>query len=170
MSGNRQYRMEVPVLPQSLDAFVALPGADLSSPWTTAGLTVVALCAYPTHRDAALAMLNHLKGPSPLSTYEKQFMVDRMRGKDYLPLSYFVGATPQNNYTPTQPLALIVEDSPHSYVEQAAGYIQLFVRSGGADAPRPIKLRSKPSTGQWFLWEQMLLSDIRIPVAEDPWN
>jgi len=36
--------------------------------------------------------------------------------------------------------------------------------------PRPIKLRQKPSTGEWFLWEYSSpLSGIRIPAAEDPW-
>lgn len=32
-----------------------------------------------------------------------------------------------------------------------------------------IKLRSRPSTGQRFLWEQFLLSDIRPPVGSAPW-
>ena len=41
--------------------------------------------------------------------------------------------------------------------------------SGGADSARQIKLRTKPSTGQWFLWEQFLLADIRKPVSADPW-
>lgn len=49
------------------------------------------------------------------------------------------------------------------------GYLTLHIRSGGADSPRQIKLRQKPSTGQWFLWEQFLLSDIRPPVSADPW-
>lgn len=35
--------------------------------------------------------------------------------------------------------------------------------------PRPLKLRNKPSTGQWFLWEQQLLTGIRIPEEADPW-
>ena len=36
--------------------------------------------------------------------------------------------------------------------------------------PRPIKLRQKPSTGEWFLWEYSSpLSGIRTPAAQDPW-
>ena len=36
--------------------------------------------------------------------------------------------------------------------------------------PRPMKLRQKASTGEWFLWEySSILSGIRIPAAEDPW-
>ena len=33
---------------------------------------------------------------------------------------------------------------------------------------RPIKLRKK-ADGQWCLWEQYLLTDIRQPKANDPW-
>ena len=32
-----------------------------------------------------------------------------------------------------------------------------------------IKLRKKPSTGQWFLNDIQCLSDIRVPASEDPW-
>ena len=35
--------------------------------------------------------------------------------------------------------------------------------------PRAIRLRKKPSTGQWFLIEIQCLSDIRVPVETDPW-
>lgn len=45
----------------------------------------------------------------------------------------------------------------------------LYVKSSGADAERPVKLRKKPSTGQWFLNDIQCLADMRIPVAEDPW-
>ena len=48
------------------------------------------------------------------------------------------------------------------------GYCKLFIPCGGADAPRPIKLRRKGS-GQWLLWEQYLMTGIRIPLSADPW-
>ena len=35
---------------------------------------------------------------------------------------------------------------------------------------RPISLRKKPSTGQWFVVEIQYLSDIRIPASQDAWN
>ena len=53
-----------------------------------------------------------------------------------------------------------------SYVED--GYCKLFIPCGGADDPRPIKLRRK-GNGQWFLWEQYLMTGIRIPTSADPW-
>ena len=51
--------------------------------------------------------------------------------------------------------------------KQAVANVQ--VESGGADSPRQIRLRTKPSTGEWFLWEQFILSDIRPPKSADPW-
>ena len=60
-----------------------------------------------------------------------------------------------------------VESNHTSHVEQ--GYMKLFIPCGGADTPRPIKLRQKGSDGKWFLWEQYLLPGVRIPKAADPW-
>ena len=164
------WQVSFAALPANLAEMQALPLADLTQPQNTVALTVAALCAYPANKDAAIAMLNYLKGPQPLSPYDIQFLADRLRGKEYLPLSFFAGATPQNNYTPTQPCTLAVLETPHSRAQINEGYLQLFLQSGGADSPRPIKLRHKPSTGEWFLWEQMLLSDIRTPAAADPWQ
>jgi hypothetical protein len=44
------------------------------------------------------------------------------------------------------------------------------VKSSGADTPRQIVLRNKPSSGQWFVWNYSgILSDIRTPVKDNPW-
>ena len=114
-------------------------------------------------------MLEFLHGPKGLSVFDKQFLADRFRDKDYVPRSYLAGATPQNGYTPAMPYTVTVFENPYSRANFAEGYLTLHIRSGGADSPRQIKLRNKPSTGQWFLWEQFLLSDIRPPAAADPW-
>ena len=94
--------------------------------------------------------------------------LDRFRdGKTYLPFTYFAGSTPDNNYTPAQPYTIIVESNHVSGEEQ--GYMKLFIPCGGADDPRPIKMRQRGSDGKWFLWEQYLLTGVRTPKAADPW-
>ena len=153
-------------IPQSVAELSALPEAVLSNPFQAAALTILALCNYSNNAQSTVDMLNFLKGPAPLTTYEQQFLRDRLTGKAYVPLSFFAGASPQNNYMPTKPYTVTVMDDPYSYGEE--GYAKLLVKSSGADQPRPIKLRQK-GQGQWFLWEQFLLSDIRQPVEEDPW-
>lgn len=156
-----------PVLPADAEAFRALPQAAMATPFDTAALTVLALCLYAQDRAAGLAALDYLRGPRPMSVYDRQFLDDRFRdGKDYVPRSYFVGATPQNDYTPTQPWTLRVSAGPYAYQEE--GYAKLDIRSGGADSPRQVKLR-KAKDGKWYLWEQFLLPDIRKPESANPW-
>ena len=156
-----------PGVPETLEAFRALPQAAMATPFDTAAMTVLAFCMYGAGRDTALAALDVLRGPRPLSVLEKQFIADRfMDGKDYVPRSYFDGATPQNDYTPAQPLTVRVSAGPYAY--QNEGYAKLDLRSGGADSPRQVLLRLAKD-GKWYLWEQYLLPDIRPPESSDPW-
>lgn len=153
-------------LPTTVAQLQALPEAALNTPYQAAALTICALCAYADDREAGTAMLNALKGPQPLTMQEKSFLNDRfMDGKRYIPFSYFQGATPENDYTPAQPYTVQVFSNPHSFEQE--GYALLWVSSGGADSPREVKLRRKGE--QWFLWEQRLLSGIRMPKSQDPW-
>ncbi|MBR6378026.1 MAG: hypothetical protein IKS05_09745 [Oscillospiraceae bacterium] len=152
-------------LPTSVEHLRKLPEFAMTTPFMTAALTVAVLCNYEQDPEETYRMLDELRGPKPLSVYEKQFLRDRLVGKGYKSYSFFHGAVPTNNYKPDEPFEITVYDDPYSY--QNAGYARLQLRSGGADNLRPITLRSKGN--QWFLWEQMLLSDIRTPAKNDPW-
>ena len=149
-----------------MDAFKKLPSAQLATPYDTAALTVVALCVYPVNRELSLQMLDYLRGPRPLSEYDKQFIRDRFMDKDYVPRSYFNGASPANDYMPSSPYTVTVLSNPYSFEQE--GMAKLFLTSGGADSPRPVSLRLAKD-GKWYLWEQYLLSDIRKPESENPW-
>ncbi len=163
-----QYTVVLRSLPKNLNEMKLLPEANLKTPEGTAAMTIAALCVYPSDKEECYRMLDFLRGPRPLSNYEKQFIRDRfMDGKDYIPRSYFAGAIPGNDYTPSEPYTLIFSDSAAKIAEE--GYRKLDIHSGGADSPRQIMLRNKPSTGEWFLWDQFLLAGIREPVSKDPW-
>jgi len=167
--GNKSYTVTFSQLPTSLAELQAMPEASLKEPEYAAALTIAALTMYPVDKEASLAMLEYLQGPRGLTGYDRQFLADRFRDKDYVPRSYFKGATPENNYEPTAPYTLTFFENPYSRSQINEGYLTLHIKSGGGDNPRQIKLRTKPSTGQWFLWEQFLLSDIRKPAESDPW-
>lgn len=156
-------------LPKTLDELKAMPQAALTVPEEVAALTVAALALYPENPAEAEKMLDFLRGPRPLNGIDKQFIRDRFRGKEYLMRSYLVGSTPENNYTPVQPYRVTISENTYSRTQLDDGYLTLYVACSGADSPRPLKLRKKPSTGQWFLWEQQLLTGIRIPQVADPW-
>ncbi|MBQ7542818.1 MAG: hypothetical protein IJT44_11070 [Clostridia bacterium] len=154
-------------LPQDLSQLQALPHADLQNPYGTAALAVAALCRYGESVDDCIQMLNYLRGPRPLSPMDLQFLRDRLGGKEYVPISYFEGTSPQNNYTPSVPYRITVKRNPYS--EHGADFLTLYVHSSGADSDRIVEVRRKVSTGQWFLWEAKCLSDIRKPAQQDPW-
>lgn len=165
--GNKSETFTFTAHPESLAQMQALPEASLDSPFKAAALTVCALCAYAADKNIGTEMLNWLRGPRPLNGTEISFLNDRFRdGKTYIPFSYFEGATPDNDYTPSEPFRVTVQSTHVSGEEQ--GYMKLFIPCGGADSPRPIKLRMK-GDGKWFLWEQYLLTGIRTPKSADPW-
>lgn len=165
--GNKKETFTFTKLPESLAELQALPESNLDSPFKSAALSVLALCAYGADKNIGIEMLNFLKGPRPLSGMEIQFLDDRFRDNQwYVPFSYFKGATPDNNYTPTEPFTLEIESNPHSAANE--GYMTLWLKSGGADSPRQITLRRK-GDGRWFLWEQYIMVGIRTPKAQDPW-
>lgn len=153
-------------LPETLDEMKALSEARLDTPFKTAALTVCALCIYADNRETGIDMLNFLKGPQPLANREIQFFDDCFReDKKYVPISYFKGAVPKNNYTPDKPYSITFHTNTHSY--ETEGYCTLYVQSGGADSERMIKLRKKGE--QWFLWEQYVMVGIKAAKADDPW-
>ncbi len=153
-------------LPETLEAFKVMAEAKQDTPFGTAALTVLAFCVYPKNKELSLQMLDFLRGPRPLSVMDKQFIADRFRDKDYVPRSYFEGATPQNDYQPAEPYTIAVSENPYSY--QNEGYATLYITSGGADSPRSVQLRLAKD-GKWYLWEQYILADIRKPECENPW-
>ena len=154
-------------IPNSVAELQSFPEASLDSPFKTTALVLLVLCNYERNEGNTIEMLNFLKGPESVSTYEKQFIKERLTGKYYKPFSFFAGTSPQNGYIPTEPFTITVYENPYSF--DAENWAIMWVKSTGADTERQVKLRRKPSTNQWFLNEIQCLSDIRIPEAEDPW-
>ena len=153
-------------LPAALAELEALPR---TTPEEVCAGFLCALNLFQTDRDAGVAAMDLLRGPRPMTPYDIQFLRDRLRGKEYLPLAYFEGAAPENGYTPAKPYTLNVLPDPRPQ-DVEPGYLRVYLKTAGADSPRPMKLRQKGSTGEWFLWEySSILSGIRVPAALDPW-
>ena len=103
-------------LPATLAEFKALPR---QTPEQVCALFLCALKLYITDKDAGVAAMDLLRGPRPMTPYDAQFLRDRLRGKEYLPLAYFDGATPQNGYRPTAPYTLtVLPDQPPQDLEE----------------------------------------------------
>ncbi len=154
-------------LPMNVDDLKAYPEASLDTAFKTTALTILALTRYEQDPEAVHAMLDFLKGPDDTSKMEEQFLSDRLKGKGYKVMSFFDGATVENDYKPKTPYKITVYENPYSFDEENRAI--LYVQSGGSDSQRPIKLRKKPSTCQWFVTEILCLEDIKTPKSEDPW-
>ena len=154
-------------LPANLDELQAMPQASLNEPEYTAALFLAVMMHYPVNKDETYEMLEFLKGPYGLSTFEKQFLADRMAdGQEYVVRSFFNGTSPENDYTPTMPYTVETE---RGFDQEIDGRMKIFISSSGADSKRHILLRHKPSANQWFIEDQMLLAMIRAPKSSDPW-
>ena len=147
---------------------------DMQDAFKTAGLAVHAISNYdPNNTEVFYNMLSKLMGEAQeISNLMKSSIDDRMKQNEkwpYIGKSYFTGATPENEYTPSEPLSIEVKDNPYSYEND--GYARLLLHSGGADSDRFITLR-KMKDGRWVIWSDSiigLLTDIRKPESQNPW-
>ena len=170
IGGNNSVSVTLDSMPTTLAEFTALPQAALTTPFDTAALTVAALFVYANNKDFAVEMLNYLRGPNTMSQRDVSFLSERMSQNKkwgFLGASYFKGAGPKHNYMPSMPYTVTVSENPYSYTNQ--GHATLYIKSVGADSPRPVTLR-QAKDGKWFLWEySSLLLDIRAPEYLNPW-
>ena len=164
---NHTEKFTFAALPTNVDELKALPEAKLDTAFKTTALVILALNRYEADPDAAIAMLGFLKGPEEFNGKEQTFLKDRLAGKGYKARSFLGGAVPANNYAPSMPYTVAVSENPYSFDEE--NWATMYVTSGGADNPRPIKLRKKPSTNEWFLNDIQCLADIKLPAADDKW-
>ena len=100
-------------------------------------------------RDEASKMLRYsmyMSMPIERSNNTRTF-VNRMRDSSYHHIfrSFAIGATPENNY------AMSPDDFKLDYTSkrQQAGDTNLFIRSSGADSPRPVRMRQHD--GLWYV-------------------
>lgn len=154
-------------LPETVDEFKALEIFDLSKAENLCALFLCALNIYNKDPKQGIEAMNIIRGPRPMNGIDEQFLKDRMRGKTYLATAYFENATSENAYLPKAPYIVEVLDDPRPQ-DLEENYRRFFLKTAGADSPRPIKLRQKGN--EWFLWEySSILSGIKLPAAEDPW-
>ena len=140
----------------------SLAESELYSPADTAALVLCALDVYSYNKEAGSAMLEYLKGPEHFSAVDQLFIDDRFyEGNDYIPRSYFAGATPENDYIPTEPYTVMFKGDSKKKNEET---ITLYARSAGSDDPREIVLHRDPATGKYYAAKFLpLLKRIKKP-------
>lgn len=165
----KEFKVVFKELPTTLAELQALPEASLKEPYYVVALVSAALLQYKDNREACIEMLDFLNGPNDVNNYTSAFLKERLEEKDYVARSFFEGSSPENNYTPTKPYTIKIYQTAASDAIDSNEYKRLFLQSSGSDMLREVRVRLKPSTKQWFLWEMYQLSDIRIPKKDDSW-
>ena len=142
--------------------------AYLKEPSFAPAMFIITMCNYEKDKETCFKILDILNGPKDINNFDKSYYEDRfMDGKFYKPFSYLEGATPENNYTPNNPYVIHVWENPNGPVED--NYKGLLLSSSGSDSKRQATVRLKPSEGNWYLTQEMLLGDIKVPVKDDEW-
>ena len=84
--GRKERIMQVTLthLPDTAAEFEAL---SRRTPEEVCACFLCALNLYIKDKDAGVAAMDLLRGPRPMTPYDAQFLRDRLRGKEYLPLA-----------------------------------------------------------------------------------
>ncbi len=144
---------------------------DRTNPYNVAAAIVHVISNYDDNNF--YNMLQFLLGEyQPISEMSKQNIKDRMLQNNkysYIGKSYFIGANPENDYTPNIPYQIEVIEN--EYTDENEGYKRLLLKSGGADNYRPITLRLAKD-GNYYIWSDSyigLLTDIKPKESNNPW-
>lgn len=171
----REWKVEVPGLPATVEELVALRDRIATTPEGGAAIMVLALLAYA--QDPALGTKfltvaiearqlddgpDGYKGKQP-SRMALIDMRDRIGRAPHIARSYVQGTSPQGGYAlPPAPWVISGREQPGD-VQGDRG--KTFVRSTGADSPRPVQL-TKNDKGHWKAsgWSSLQVG-VRAPAA-----
>lgn len=157
--------MKIENYPQSLEQFIELRNQIATTPEGGLACFIIALREYAEKGDEALPWLivcrdindlqkstkpNNYKGYM-LGNSELSLIKSQIGKQKYLPNSYFVGATPENNYT--VPATVEFKFSRNKYSgDPSEGEVKIFVACSGASMPRPSRLK-RNEKGIWKVKE-----------------
>lgn len=144
-------------IPHTLAKFLELRNQIAAKPQGAVVMMLVAMRIYQQYpvegmKCLTAACTNPLVVPATNNpgTYEGYVMGNiselklKLESLSYLPFVYYQGASPSNNYTPSAPpyvTEMLVNQ--YSYIESNDGStrIKVFVKTLGADSPRPVTVR-----------------------------
>lgn len=153
--------------PATIEEFNAMDQMDLTKPENTCAMFICALNLFVENKELGVEAINILKGPVDLNQHEISFLRDRLMDKPYLPLAYFEGAKPDNQYQPELPLTIKFYEDQRPQ-DSEPGFMKLYLQTSGADSKRAIILRQKGD--EWFIYQYPgIVMDIRKPSELDPW-
>jgi len=165
-------------MPQTVKQFVELRNKIATTPEGGATMFIIALKMYEKNTEIGKQCIVIATDRSRLqvgNTYKnfQLFATDMNRIKrqieqyPYVPNSYFMGASPSNSYKSKRPYKLTFSSNPYSgNIDE--GNFKIFVKSYGADSPRPIRM-IKNNKGYWKAkeWSTIIMGVSKPEVTVD---
>lgn len=162
--------VEVPQFPGSIEEYVALRDELARTPQGGAVMMIVALNIYAADPELGWPCLTIAidrgllqEGAGGYKGWEiivpeRRRIASQIKGREYLPRSYVLGASPENGYRlSSPPYRFQVSDNPYSGSIESGSY-KVFVSCSGAASPRPVLLK-RNDQGLWkaYEWSSLLL-------------
>lgn len=158
---NKTYTVKVSSVPTDIASFEKFRNENAKTPEGGFITMLFALKMYKENPDEGIKAIivavdsKNLSAGSGPKSY-KGFVLDnsatyllgQVERYPYMFDSYFPGATPENGYTPSNPPYTFTLTSNRFSGDIESGEIKLFLKSSGADMPRPALMR-KAANGFW---------------------
>lgn len=144
-------------LPHTLEKFLEMKSQIDHTPQGAVAMMIVAFSIYQKYPDEGMKCLTAnstypltVETPNEAEAYEGYKMANtselkrKLNDYSYLPMVYMEGASPENGYTPSgPPYKIEMTTNLYSYTSSGDGSIRvkLFVKTLGADSPRPVVVR-----------------------------
>ena len=173
--------MKIPLLPKNFEEFRVMYDEMAGTPEGAAALFVIALKMYAENPETGYSCImlmretNDLRKSASRHSFqgytmcmmELSLLESQLSSQPYLPDSYFNGAWPTNNYLHgDRDQEIDISSNPYSG-DASTGRFKVFVRSSGADTPRPV-LTVKNEDGHWKVKEySSLIIGIRKAAREE---
>lgn len=173
--------MKISSIPSNAEAFKTMRDQIAVTPEGGAAMFVLALKMWISNPNEGIKCLimqreiNDLQASNAADSYsgyalgasEFSLTKSQLSRQPYIPSSYFVGATPSNNYQHAEAdLELEITSNPYSG-DLNAGKFKVFVKSSGADSPRPVMM-VRNDKGLWKVKEySSLIVGIRKSANEE---
>lgn len=171
--GNKTITVSVERIPSTIEEFVELRNDLAVTPEGGAAVFVVAMNMYVDDPELGIKAFTIALDRSQLQAAEDGYKGFRpgfrymnlirseLKQKPYIAPSYFAGTAPDSAYRlPPPPYAIEINTNPHSNI--GPDEKKYFIRSTGADSPRPIYLK-KNNRGIWKVTNESLILGVRPP-------
>ncbi len=170
--------VKIEKLPTTVEEFIEVRNQLANTPQGGAAVFIMALKIQSENpsigekcliiaADRARLMTGNVYKDFQLDTFGMRRIKEQLKYSPYIPNSYFVGATSENGYNFNVPTEMNCSINAHSGNE-SEGVLKIFVKSSGADSPRPIVMK-RNNRGIWKAneWSSIVMGIVPPKVNID---